>query len=156
MLRQAPFGFVLHFFRFLSAGYAGAGTLTYRTSGITGTIVATVTRRTIAAIPRSHGNHIRMRQRSAARPADCCSRLFREEQMIENPTTLGSIFGLFSSEYGLSHHQISCYVLHDWLRFLLFPLSDPSRRFCEEQPVRVFVWRVHQDNPKIRRMETSL
>jgi hypothetical protein len=120
MLRQAPFGFVLHFFRFLPAGYAGAGTLKYRTSGIIGAIVATVTRTTIAATPRTHGNHIRMRKRSAARPSDRCSWLFRDEQMIENPTTLGSIFGPFSSDYGSSHHQISCYELRDWLRSLLF------------------------------------
>jgi hypothetical protein len=78
-----------------------------------------------------------MREQSAARPSDCFSLLFREEQMIENPTTLGSIFGPFPSDYGLSHHQISCYALHDWLRFFLFPLSDPSRRSCAEQPTRV-------------------
>jgi hypothetical protein len=51
MLRRSSFGFVLRFFRFPSADYLTAGTLTYTSSGMTKTILATVNGRTIAPTP---------------------------------------------------------------------------------------------------------
>jgi hypothetical protein len=68
---------------------------------------------------------------------------------------LASISGRFRVDYGTSHHQISCYGFHDWLRSSPF---SPSCRLRRPQagaaPVKPDQG-ARRNHPQVRHIETS-
>jgi hypothetical protein len=74
---------------------------------------------------------------------------------INKPQTLASFSGRFLSNYGSSHHQVSCYALHDLASIFAFSPVGPIAPFLRGAANAGLGGSVSQKDPQIRHMETS-